>query len=199
MEPTAFTPSADPAKRALFERACRILIGEEAALNALDAKQGDGDTGSTLATAARTLQASLDQLPFADTAALFTAVGQQLSQSMGGSSGVLLAIFFSAAGDAARGGTDAVSALRAGLARIRAVGGAELGDRTMVDALSPALEMLGKSVDAAAIAARAGADATARMTRAKAGRAAYVSADLLNGVPDPGAEAVARLLSGLTD
>ncbi len=199
MEPATFTASADPATRALFEKACAILIAEEAALNALDAKQGDGDTGSTLATAARTMQASLDQLPFADTAALFTAVGQQLSQSMGGSSGVLLAIFFSAAGDAARGGADAISALRAGLARIQAVGGAELGDRTMVDALSPALEMLDKSVDAAAIAARAGAEATARMTRAKAGRAAYVSADQLNGVPDPGAEAVARLLAGLAD
>jgi dihydroxyacetone kinase len=80
-------------------------------------------------------------------------------------------------------------------------GGANPGDRTMVDALVPAIQILAKSgnVAAAAKAARSGADATATMTRARAGRSSYVSASNLKGINDPGAEAVALLLEGLAD
>ena len=78
-------------------------------------------------------------------------------------------------------------------------GGARPGDRTMIDALAPALAALvsGRSIAEAAIAAREGANATAMMTRAKAGRSSYVSATNLQGIVDPGAEAVACLLEGL--
>lgn len=89
-------------------------------------------------------------------------------------------------------------ALRAGLARMQEIGGAQPGDRTMVDALLPALDALvDQGLPAAARAAREGADRTARMTRAKAGRSAYINADQLAGNVDPGAEAVARLLEQL--
>ena len=115
-------------------------MAAEADLNALDAKSGDGDTGSTLATAARALQEASDALPLDALTQLFRAIGQELSQTMGGSSGVLLAIFFSAAGDASAGGQDMLGALKAGLDRIQQVGGARPGDRTMIDALFPALE-----------------------------------------------------------
>jgi dihydroxyacetone kinase len=69
----------------------------------------------------------------------------------------------------------------------------------MIDALAPALAALvsGRSIAEAAIAAREGANATAMMTRAKAGRSSYVSATNLQGIVDPGAEAVACLLEGL--
>ena len=77
------------------------------------------------------------------------------------------------------------------------IGGAQLGDRTMVDALSPALDALEVSVEGAAKAARAGADHTATILQAKAGRATYVSAKQLEGHVDPGAEAVARLFEFL--
>jgi dihydroxyacetone kinase len=116
---------------------------------------------------------------------------------MGGSSGVLLAIFFAAAGDASAGGADAIGALRAGLERIQQVGGAAPGDRTMIDALAPALDALPHGMAAAAKAARAGADHTATITRAKAGRASYIAEDKLAGHNDPGAEAVARLFETL--
>lgn len=78
-------------------------------------------------------------------------------------------------------------------------GGAAPGDRTLIDALAPALLILSKKGDlpSAACAARAGADATAKMTRAKVGRASYLSAANLQGIADPGAEAVALLLEGL--
>lgn len=190
-------PSAHPGHRALLDRCCAALIGCEADLNALDAKSGDGDTGSTLAGAARALQGALDRLPLADATQLYRAIGVELSQTMGGSSGVLLAIFFAAAGDASASGKDWIGALSAGLDRVMQVGGAQPGHRTMIDALAPALAALPQGLGAAATAARKGADATAGMTRAKAGRASYLSADKLAGFNDPGAEGVARLFEVL--
>jgi dihydroxyacetone kinase len=109
---------------------------------------------------------------------------------------VLLAIFFAAAGDATASGRDIVGALVAGLDRVSQVGGARAGDRTFLDALEPALAALPEGVGAAARAARTGADATAGMVRARAGRSAYLSADKLAGFNDPGAEGVARLFEG---
>ena len=197
LSPERPSPSSDPQRRAFLERCCEILVAGESDLNALDAKSGDGDTGSTLAGAARALGDALDRLPLADEGALLRAIGDELAQTMGGSSGVLLAIYFAAAGDAAAGGASRVDALRAGLDRVREVGGAGPGDRTMIDALLPALDALGDGLDAAAAAAREGADATAEMTEARAGRAAYVGANELRGHRDPGAEAVARLFEGL--
>ena len=190
-------PSPHPMRRALLETCCKALIACEKDLNALDAKSGDGDTGSTLATAASALVAALDRLPLADPTQLYRAIGTELSQTMGGSSGVLLAIFFAAAGDASAGGKDWIGALTAGLDRVMQVGGAAPGHRTMIDALAPALAALPQGVVAAAAAARAGADGTAQMTRAKAGRATYLSADKLAGFNDPGAEGVARLFEHL--
>jgi dihydroxyacetone kinase len=67
----------------------------------------------------------------------------------------------------------------------------------MIDAIAPALTALSSGLDEAAKAARAGADATARMPSARAGRSTYVSSSHLEGIPDPGAEAVAMLFEGL--
>ena len=192
-------PSAHSGTKAFLIRCCTIMIGLEAHLNALDAKSGDGDTGSTLAGAARALIGAADQLPLADHTQLYRAIGLELSQTMGGSSGVLLAIFFAAAGDAASGGASMQDALRAGLERMQQIGGAKLGDRTMVDALLPALDALAHGLVSAAAAARKGADHTATLSRANAGRAAYVNAEMLTGHIDPGAEAVARLFEALAD
>ncbi|CAN0602906.1 unnamed protein product, partial [Ectocarpus sp. 12 AP-2014] len=100
-EPVA---SSDDNARAMLSHVADVLIGAEAKLNALDAKSGDGDTGSTLATAARALKGSLDKMPLADASQLFRALGNELSQTMGGSSGVILAIYFNATGDACSNG-----------------------------------------------------------------------------------------------
>ncbi len=197
LKPIQPLASEQPETRAFIEKCCTILIEAESDLNALDAKSGDGDTGSTLATAGRALIDALDRLPLADQTQLHRAIGLELSQTMGGSSGVLLAIFFAAAGDASASGKDSIGALQAGLDRIMQVGGAAPGDRTMIDAMQPALDALPNGLDAAAAAARAGADATAKITKARAGRASYLPEASLAGHNDPGAEAVARLFSGL--
>jgi ATP-dependent dihydroxyacetone kinase len=190
-------PSTNKQAETLVRRCCEILIASESDLNALDLKSGDGDTGSTLSTASRALIKALGRLPLADRTQLFRAIGLELSQTMGGSSGVLLAIFFTAAGDASANGQDFINAMKAGLNRLQQVGGATLGDRTMIDALAPALDALPQGLADAASAARKGADKTATMFRARAGRASYISEIHLAGHNDPGAEAVAHLFEEL--
>lgn len=193
-EPSA---SKHPKTAALIRAACQALVQAETDLNALDAKSGDGDTGTTVATAARALEDRLGALPLADLTQLFPAISRELSQTMGGSSGVLLAILFSAAGEASAHGQPPITALKFGMTRMQEVGGAKTGDRTMIDALSPALENLKDGFAAAAGAARVGAASTAQMLRANAGRASYLNADQLAGNIDPGAEAVARVFEHL--
>ncbi len=193
LKPLTPYPSEHPATAAFLKDCCETLIAAESKLNALDAKTGDGDTGSTLAGASKALIDAMDRLPLADHTQLYRAIGQELSQTMGGSSGVLLAIFFTAAGDASSSGMTMQDALKAGLTRMQEIGGAQLGDRTMVDALHPALEALGNGIEAAAKAAREGAEYTATLTKANAGRASYIGAAQLAGHIDPGAEAIARL------
>lgn len=190
-------PSNNPKTKETITRLSELLISAEKHLNELDAKSGDGDTGSTLATAAKSLQGSLDRMPLADLTQLFPALGNELSQTMGGSSGVILAIFFNAAGDACASGASVSKSLVEGLNRVSQVGGAKVGDRTMIDALAPALAALPSGLTHAAKAAREGADNTANIHRAKAGRAAYVPEENLIGHNDPGAEAVALLFEGL--
>ena len=193
LTPITPLPSDHQPTREFLTGCCELLISAEKDLNLLDAKSGDGDTGSTLASAARALIDAMDRLPLSDHTQLCRAIGQELSQTMGGSSGVLLAIFFAAAGDATSSGLPIQQSLKAGLKRMQEIGGANLGDRTMVDALSPALDAISTGMNEAASAARDGANYTATLTQAKAGRAAYISADQLAGHIDPGAEAVARL------
>jgi len=111
---------------------------------------------------------------------------------------VLMSIFFTAAGQALHDGKTLADALLSGLAQMKQYGGADLGDRTLIDALQPALGALQKSdIQAAAQAAKKGADATASMQKAGAGRSSYVNKDNLDGVTDPGAVAVAEVFAAL--
>lgn len=190
--------SEDATVRALLEAACDALVAAEADLDALDAKVGDGDTGSTVAGAARRVRGELDALPLAEPAALLGSLSHLFATSMGGSSGVLLAVFCSAASTAVLDGEPLEAALLQGAGAMQRYGGAAEGDRTMLDALLPALRALpGEGLTAAADAARRGAQATAGMDRAAAGRSAYVGASHLAGVTDPGAEAVARVFAAI--
>lgn len=118
---------------------------------------------------------------------------------MGGSSGVLLSILMSAAARSLEKGQGFPEALLEGVARMQHYGGAERGDRTLLDALMPAVEALdaGQGLAEAARAAREGANATAEMGKAGAGRSSLVPEASLKGVVDPGAEAVARFFETL--
>ncbi|WP_336488087.1 dihydroxyacetone kinase subunit DhaK [Methylobacterium nigriterrae] len=188
----AVPASRDAAVAARIEAVCRALVAAEAPLNALDAKIGDGDTGTTFAGAGRAVLADLDRLPQAEPAALCHALGERLGRAAGGSSGVLMSIFFAATGSSLAAGASWPDALTEGIARLRAYGGAGPGDRTLLDALIPAVAALRTGgAAAAADAAEAGARSTAAMERAGTGRSSYLAASDLAGHEDPGAAAVA--------
>ncbi|WP_449576472.1 dihydroxyacetone kinase subunit DhaK [Lelliottia nimipressuralis] len=195
-----YAPSDNAQVAALVGAATQTLVDLENRLNALDAKVGDGDTGSTFAQGARDIAQLLQekQLPLNDVPKLLLLTGERLATVMGGSSGVLMSIFFTAAGQALHDGKPLADALLSGLAQMKQYGGADLGDRTLIDALQPALEALLKSdLQAAAQAAKKGADATASMQKAGAGRSSYVNKENLDGVTDPGAVAVAEVFAAL--
>jgi dihydroxyacetone kinase len=190
--------SAHETAERILRLACERLIAMEAELNALDARVGDGDTGSTLATGARSVLGEIAGYPLDDPAGTASAIGRALATSMGGSSGVLLSIFFTATAGALQSGLTLAPALSAGLDRVMFYGGARPGDRTMIDALAPALAAFAEGgIVAASRAARMGADLTRAMQKARAGRSAYLAAQDLEGAPDPGAMAVAAVFDAL--
>ena len=197
------TPSENPAVARIVNILCETLIACESELNQLDAQVGDGDTGSTFAAGARQIQRECadNQLPLNALPDLLAVTGERLATVMGGSSGVLMAIFFTAAAQQLAAGEALPSALQQGLEKMKQYGGAQLGDRTLIDALQPGIEAMvaGKSLAEVAEAAQQGSEATASMGQAKAGRSSYLNSDNLNGVPDPGAVAVARVFAALSN
>ena len=190
-----FTPSANPQVGDYVAQVTGALI---------DAKVGDGDTGSTFAAGAREIAERLErqQLPLNDLPTLFALIGERLTVVMGGSSGVLMSIFFTAAGQKLGQGASVAEALNAGLEQMKFYGGADEGDRTMIDALQPALAALlaePENLQAAFAAAQAGADRTCQSSKAGAGRASYLNSDSLLGNMDPGAHAVAMVFKALAE
>ncbi|OUF43219.1 dihydroxyacetone kinase [Pluralibacter gergoviae] len=200
----SYQPSGNAEVAGIVARVTGTLDGLEAELNALDAKVGDGDTGSTFAAGAREIARLLEakQLPLDDLPVLFALIGERLTVVMGGSSGVLMSIFFTAAGQALAQGESIASALNAGLKQMKFYGGADEGDRTMIDALQPALASLLAEpgvLQKAFEAAEAGAERTRNAAKANAGRASYLNSDSLIGNMDPGAHAVARVFKALAE
>lgn len=194
-----YEPSSNPRVRKVVEVVAATCIEMEAAINTLDAKVGDGDTGSTFAAAARSVGQLMNTLPFDDGGALMSNLSEIKRRTMGGSSGVLFAILLARGAEEYRRGESWIASLIAGLEAVQRYGGANLGDRTMVDALWPALLALndGHGLRLAALRAREGADSTSKMLRAGAGRSSYLEARSLDGINDPGAEAVARIFEAL--
>ena len=197
----AFEASENAHVARILSAVCDTLIKNESDLNKLDAQVGDGDTGSTFAAGARHIldECKEQHLPLNTLPDLFAVIGERLAKVMGGSSGVLMAIFFTAAGQQLAEGSALAEALQKGLEKMKHYGGAQLGDRTLIDALQPAIEAMiaGKDFNAVADAAHKGAENTASMTKAKAGRSSYLNSDNLKDVQDPGAVAIARVFAAL--
>ncbi len=196
-----FQGSHNERAAALVKAVCTALIEKEVELNALDAKVGDGDTGTTFANAARSVIEKFNAaaLPLANPSQLCLAIGELLGKTMGGSSGVLMSIFFTAAGTKMAQSNDWHAAFEAGIRAVQHYGGAKAGDRTMLDAMIPAIAALKSgNIAAASEAASKGAVATASMTKAHAGRSSYVNASNLIGIQDPGATAIAFAFQAAT-
>jgi phosphoenolpyruvate---glycerone phosphotransferase subunit DhaL len=193
-------------------RSFALLVAENKdLLTNLDAAIGDGDHGSNMDRGMRAVLVALDDTTPATASALFNKVGMTLVSTVGGASGPLFGTFFLRAG-ASFGDTAEISlaqlaaALRAGLEGIVARGKAEAGDKTMFDALAPAVDALDSAVsegmdkaDAlklALVAAENGRDATTPML-ARKGRASYLGERSV-GHQDPGATTVALLMAAAT-
>ena len=189
-------------------RAFAALVAEHKGyLTELDSAIGDADHGINMDRGMRAVLDKLDSTRPATADELFKLVGLTLVSSVGGASGPLYGTFFLRLGAASGTATgvspdDLAKALRAGLDGLAARGKPELGDKTMYDALHPALDALeaalaggtatGEAFDAAAAACRAGRDATIPMV-ARKGRASYLG-ERSAGHQDPGATSAALLL-----
>jgi phosphoenolpyruvate---glycerone phosphotransferase subunit DhaL len=189
-------------------RAFAALVAEHKGyLTELDSAIGDADHGINMDRGMRAVLDKLDSTHPATADELFKLVGLTLVSSVGGASGPLYGTFFLRLGAASGTATglspdDLAKALRAGLDGLAARGKPELGDKTMFDALHPALDALeaalaggtatGEAFDAAAAACRAGRDATIPMV-ARKGRASYLG-ERSAGHQDPGATSAALLL-----
>jgi ATP-dependent dihydroxyacetone kinase len=191
--------------RHIVELVADRLLAAEESLTDLDARAGDGDLGASMARGAAAIR-SLPEESFSTPDALLRAMGGAVRRAIGGSSGPFYASGLVRAGATLRGiespdQTDWQNALAAGIQAVVELGGAKRGERTMLDALIPALEAWhgkgGSGFGAAVRAAAEGADATAEM-RPQQGRASYLSERAL-GIPDGGAVAVSIWLSAIAD
>lgn len=178
----------------------------------LDAVVGDGDFGFSLARGFEYVLAEWDTIDRADAGTFLGRVAVMITGHIGGTSGPIWGTAFLRAGARLKGvevitGTDVVEALRSAVEGIQKRGKAELGDKTLLDALVPAIDALEKSVsdqDPAkasakqlATAARDAAEATSTL-EAKRGRAAY-SGERSIGSPDAGAIGLAVLAERVAD
>jgi phosphoenolpyruvate---glycerone phosphotransferase subunit DhaL len=202
---TAMATVDGNAVRAWIEEFARLIDVNKEKLTELDSAIGDADHGINMD---RGMTAVLNGLEDDTPAALLKRTGMTLVSTVGGASGPLYGTAFlrmaKAAGDASD--IDAqgfATMLRAGLDGVVARGKAEVGDKTMVDALAPAVDALdtalaggaplGPALQAALQAALAGQDGTIPMV-ARKGRASYLG-ERSAGHQDPGATSVTLLIT----
>ena len=178
----------------------------------LDAVVGDGDFGYSLARGFEIVLADWDDIDRTDVATFLRKVAVILTSRIGGTSGPIWGTAFLRAGSAAAG-ADAIGAdetvamLRAGIEGVKQRGDTDLGDKTLLDALVPAVDVLeerlgagddpGTALAAAAEAAKEAAEATRPML-AKRGRAAYTGERSI-GTLDAGAVGVAVMFERLAE
>jgi ATP-dependent dihydroxyacetone kinase len=199
-------PPEGQALRTAALAAAHALLAHEAVLTELDAKTGDGDLGASMARAARAIM-DLPPPAWGSPAVALAAMGDAIRRSVGGSSGPFYATALMRA--SRRLAADAppnappnaaawADAFALAVDAVCGLGGAQPGDRTMVDALRPAADALSDALAsgmalpgalcACAAAAAGGADATAAMLP-RLGRSSYIGERAL-GTPDGGAVAV---------
>ncbi|APX33644.1 dihydroxyacetone kinase subunit L [Brachybacterium sp. P6-10-X1] len=184
------------------------LVGAADDLGDLDRRAGDGDFGTNIRTAVKHLDANLEADDPTSYREWLTAL-YMAWLGVGGTSGPLFGMFFRELAKAAEDGNAPTAAqfadaLAAGQATVQRYGEAKVGDKTMIDALDPAVAALRTTLEAdvettavealfaAEDAAIAAAAATAQTT-ARRGRASYVG-DASQGVIDPGSAAMALVI-----
>ncbi|MGC5007953.1 dihydroxyacetone kinase subunit DhaL [Streptomyces sp. DT203] len=169
-------------------------------LTELDSAIGDADHGSNMQRGFTAVTAVLEKESPQTPGAVLMLAGRQLISTVGGASGPLYGTLLRRTGKAL-GDAPAVTeeqlaeAFAVGVAAVAQLGGAQAGDKTMLDALLPGAAALGTSHGAARDAAEAGAAATVPM-QARKGRASYLGERSI-GHQDPGATSSALLIAAL--
>jgi len=172
----------------------------------LDSVAGDGDFGYSLARGFENVLAEWDTYDRSDAGTFLQKVALTMSSRIGGTSGPIWGTAFLRASSVAKGkqalyGEDLVGMFRSAIEGIKSRGGADVGDKTLLDALVPLTDELERAIAAnddpktvvkrVAEAARNGAERTRDMC-ARRGRASYTGERSI-GSPDPGAVAIAVL------
>jgi dihydroxyacetone kinase-like protein len=180
-------------------------------LTRYDSAGGDGDHGTTMVRAMDNLEQAIKDGSGTPMKDLLQAIGWAVMGTDGGATGPLWGTFFSGMSDGITAetldGAGLAGAFEAGLKSLQKQTKAKVGDKTMMDALIPAVEAARKAADAgqnpsdvlaqAAQAAKAGAESTKDIA-ARFGRARNVGAKSI-GTPDAGATSVALVFQGLAE
>lgn len=181
-------------------------IGAQAEdLNQLDSALGDGDHGRSISAAFAAAVQSMASLEEPSMSGIWMMAARALMSS-GGASGALFGTFFLKGAGLMKGKdrlakADMNTVLQAGLAAVKGRGKAEIGDKTMVDALEPAVaafcasDAYGAAWRRAAQAARRGAESTAGML-ARHGRAKFIG-ERARGHQDAGAASIALMFEAV--
>jgi dihydroxyacetone kinase-like protein len=190
----------------------KVFAENRQRLTDLDAAVGDGDFGISLDRGFSAVQAELSAKPPADIRTAFQNAAGILIRTMGGTAGPLLGTFFLRAGTASANKselspTDVVMLFQAGVEGIQQRGKAALGDKTMLDALLPAVDAMRRALEAGnglgdilergSAAAEAGMQSTITM-QARKGRGSYLGERSI-GHQDAGATASYLLFKAAED
>lgn len=206
-KPTLKIEGFDELSNSLVLKAVRKLRENEALLTKYDTIVGDGDCGITMKRGANEIEKRLidGDIDTSHPVSLFNDIADAVSSAMGGTSGFLLELCFrkmSSTLSKCEGivVADISSAFMAGVDALSIYGGATIGSRTMMDALIPAAKSFVENNDlkVAATNAKIGAENTAKMRLASAGRSNYLNAEILEGTPDPGAVAVSVVFDAIS-
>jgi dihydroxyacetone kinase-like protein len=197
---------------AWFKELQKVFAQNKGYLTDLDAAIGDADHGINMERGLNAVAAQLEEVDPPDVAGILKTVAMTLIKTVGGASGPLYGTFFLraaavCAGKDALGPADIVALFSAGLEGVVQRGKAGLNDKTMVDALTPAVTAMKTACDAgadldgilqqAAAAAQAGMQRTVEM-QARKGRASYLGVRSI-GHQDPGATSSFLLLKAAAD
>ncbi len=193
-------------------RLAQVMPTHEQALRDLDAQIGDGDLGVTCSLGTRAMADGLADLAGEDPGTVLAKSGMAFNRAAASTFGVIFATALMSMGKAVRGQPTIAAAdlpvmFEAAVEGVKSRGGAEVGDKTVLDVLAPMAEALRAAVDAGADFPAAIVAATDRCHTAleatkplegKHGRSAWFREKTI-GVPDPGSTAVCLMMDVLRD
>jgi len=194
----------DTLKRRLIAAVADAVFAHADELGALDRAIGDGDHGINMKRGFEAVIADLDQLAAKPLPDLLKGLGTHLVMKVGGASGPLYGTLFMALGKelpADPGLGDATRAFAAAIAAVKARGKSDVGQKTMLDVLAPALDALAESGGdlprRVSETVQRAAEATKPM-RATRGRASFLGERSIGHV-DPGARSSALIISAVAE